>query len=115
MHYAAAEQHNGRKDEHGHLWAREPTLFCWRCDDCGRKLHGVKAIWLDAKNRSSCNEREGEPSIHLHETVEGCWEEWRKTENTARSHRCINGCVDWSGRDVKCYDFKINLGMQKRV
>ena len=77
MHYAAAMRHNGRRDEHGHLWTRECELFCWRCDDCGRKLHGVKAIWLDTENQSSCSERESVPSVHLHEMAgPNCWEEW---------------------------------------
>ena len=81
MHYAASVQHDGRRDEHGHLWTRESGLFCWCCDDCGRRLHGVKGIWLDYEyhigSQTSCTEREREPSIHLHEMAgTDYWEEW---------------------------------------
>ena len=82
MHYAAAVEHNGRRDKHGHLWTRERELFCWRCDDCGCRLHGVKVIHLDyecsADKQISCTEiARSEPSIHLHETAGShYWEEW---------------------------------------
>ena len=81
MHHTASVLHEGRRDEHGHLWTRESELFCWRCDSCGRRLHGVKAIWLDyecpVENQSSCTDRESEPSIHLHDLVgSDSWEQW---------------------------------------
>lgn len=84
MHYTASVQHDGRRDKHGHLWTRlrEHGPFCWRCDDCGRILHGVKAIWLDYEcsvdKQVSCAERvRSDPSIHLHETAgSDYWEEW---------------------------------------
>lgn len=83
MHYSAAVQHEGRRDKHGHLWTRlrEQGPFCWRCDDCGRILHGVKAIWLDYEcpvdKQVSCTERDSEPSIHPHEMAgPDYWEEW---------------------------------------
>ena len=81
MHYAASVEHDGRRDKHGHLWTRSKPGPFWQCDDCGRRLHGVKVIWLDYEcpvdKQVSCTERTSEPSIHLHETVDlDYWEQW---------------------------------------
>lgn len=82
LHYAASVEHEGRRDKHGHLWVRESEPWSWRCEDCGRRLQGVKSVWLDyerpVENQASCTERDREPSIHLHDTMPGhdSWEEW---------------------------------------
>ena len=80
----SSAQHDGRRDKHGHLWTRlrGQGPFCWQCDDCGRILHGVKAIWLDYEcpvdKQVSCTKSvRSEPSIHLHEAAgSDYWEEW---------------------------------------
>ena len=114
MHYCAGLQHEGRRDQHGHLWTRERQLFCWPCDDCGRRLHGVKAIWLDYEypvdRQVSCTEGESEPSIHLHEIAgPGYWEEWPadgEPMTIASLHERV--CRLERQREVKCYTFKRN-------